>query len=151
LDPARAGVASLFGRSETWSGRNVVWEAALEKFDKSVIFGHGFGQDIVTIANGSSLSSHNGYLGMLITWGVFAIFVVLPLFFIALYRSLSLSPWLFASIIFFLIVNLGSSEWSPASVTGFFFFSCIFFVLGSTPKGVTQLSTGGSRSALSER
>jgi O-antigen ligase len=72
-----AGIASAANRNDTLTGRTLIWGVLLPMAMQRPILGHGFGSFWITLKTTSLdiLSSHNGYLDVLLGLGFLGIFL----------------------------------------------------------------------------
>ena len=124
-------IAELFGRSGTFTGRSLLWAAALEEIARRPFLGYGYTGGNIAIWGGL-YSSHNMFLEMMIQGGgiYFAVFIIIT--YIAIKRirqvSVTLGNTLFLGIYCFLLIGL-----MEAGVGEFYF---IFIVLAYYAKSV---------------
>lgn len=124
-------ITELLGRSGTFTGRSLLWAAALEEIAKKPFLGYGYTGGNITIWGGT-YSSHNMFLEMMIQGGVlyFAVFIIIT--YIAIKRisqaSVALGNTLFLGIYCFLLNGL-----METGVSEFYF---IFIVLAYYARSV---------------
>lgn len=102
-------IAELLGRNGTFTGRSLLWSAALEEIAGRPFLGYGYTGGNITIWGGV-YSSHNMFLEMMIQGGVlyFAVFIIIT--YIAIKRisqaPIALGNTLFLGIYCFLLKGL---------------------------------------------
>ena len=124
-------IAELFGRSGTFTGRSLLWAAALEEIARRPFLGYGYTGGNIAMWGGS-YSSHNMFLEMMIQGGVIYFVVFIIITYIAIKRirqaSVALGNTLFLGIYCFLLTGL-----METGVSEFYF---IFIVLAYYAKSV---------------
>lgn len=102
-------ITELLGRSGTFTGRSLLWAAALEEIARRPLLGYGYTGGNIAIWGGA-YSSHNMFLEMMIQGGVlyFAVFIIIT--YVAIKRinkgSVALGNTLFSGIYCFLLNGL---------------------------------------------
>lgn len=129
-------IFSFMGSSSTFTGRAILWNAAIKSIMNSPLIGYGYTSGNIEVWGGS-FSSHNIFLELMLQGGILSFTVFVYLTFYAFRRN-HLSNYIYHNIIFlavfsFLIVGL-----METGINSFYF---VFVILACYPGFDTTVKT----------
>ncbi|MFI3214117.1 MAG: O-antigen ligase family protein [Eubacteriales bacterium] len=104
----------LFGKDASFSGRDMLWDAALSYIPEKLIFGYGIRENSVINFYGRSYTSHNLVLEILLDGGIFQLLILLLIIYVLVKRisicqSKQIKNHLTIGFILFFIAGIGGS------------------------------------------